>query len=106
MNLSEIGEFDLLKQYILPQSNLTKKNDNNDAAFVMDSGGESLIWTIDPLPTPIAWLLGIKDPKILGWYTAIINLSDIAANGGEPEGLLVSVELPEDTKLDFLSKIH
>lgn len=101
MKLSDIGEIKFLSQYIFPKMNLSKEDINNDCVSIPANSNNKLIWTIDPLPTPIAAYLGYKDPKILGWYTALINFSDIAANGGKPIGILVSVECPNNTEVDF-----
>lgn len=101
LKFSDIGEIALLADYILPELPLGDENINNDCVTIDRANEYELIWTIDPLPSPLAHMIGHKDPKILGWYTALINFSDIAANGGTPLGILVSVECPEDTELDF-----
>lgn len=61
---------------------------------------------MDPCPTPVAHLLGVCTPEVLGWYTALINLSDIAACGGTPKGLLVSLEMPGDTTVEFVKSFQ
>jgi len=103
MKLSEIGEYKLLQEYVMPLLKIPKDNIYDDCVYIKD---KNLIWTTDPTPTPIAWLLGIKKPEIFGWYTGLINLSDIAADGGKPIGLLVSVEIPEDYEVDYYMKFN
>jgi thiamin-phosphate kinase len=105
MKLSDIGEIDILKGYVLDSVDTEVGDYNNDCvSFAVDN--HTLLWSIDPCPTPVAAYIGYTDPEILGWYTAIINISDIAACGGKPEALLVSIEMPEQTELEFYSKFN
>lgn len=65
--------------------------------------GGVLTVTTDPCPLPAAHLLGFTDPYYYGWLLATINLSDLAASGCEPLGLVTSLELPSDMSLsDFV----
>lgn len=41
-------------------------------------------------------------PYQIGWFIVAINLSDIAAKGGSPYGLVLSFGLPKNTKEKFL----
>lgn len=103
MKLSDIGEYKLLQEYVMPLLKIPKDNLYDDCIYIKD---RNLLWTTDPTPTPVAWMLGIKKPEIFGWYTGLINLSDIAADGGRPIGLLVSVEIPEDYEVDYYMKFN
>lgn len=38
----------------------------------------------------------------MGWFLVAVNLSDIAAKGGSPLGILISLGLPRETTKDFL----
>jgi len=44
-------------------------------------------------------------PYLAGWYAAAVNLSDIAAMGGEPLALLAAVSLPREKEENFLLEI-
>jgi thiamine-monophosphate kinase len=44
-------------------------------------------------------------PEDIGWYAAAINLSDIAAMGGEPMGMLFALGLPRETDSDWLDEL-
>jgi len=105
MKISELGEIDLLSQFVLDKLSTNDSDYNNDCASIAFSG-ETLLWSIDPCPTPVAFNIGYTDPEILGWYTAIINISDIAACGGSPKGFLVSVELPDDTEVEYYQRFN
>jgi thiamine-monophosphate kinase len=45
-------------------------------------------------------------PQDLGWRCIAMNLSDIAATGGKPCWVLVSIGIPEDRGLDLLEGIY
>jgi thiamine-monophosphate kinase len=44
-------------------------------------------------------------PFQIGWFVIAINLSDIAAKGGEPLGVVLSLGLPRNTKEGFLKQL-
>jgi thiamine-monophosphate kinase len=50
--------------------------------------------TTDPCPHPVADLVGFSDYYYWGWLLGAINLSDLAAAGAQPIGLLTSLTLP------------
>lgn len=47
----------------------------------------------------------IMTPWQIGWFIVAINLSDIAAKGGRPLGLVLSLGLPRDTSDLFLEEL-
>lgn len=106
MKLSEIGEYELLLQNILPLLEQSNDNQYNDCTSLNLPNGEKLLWTIDPTPTTVASMVGYTDPYITGWYTGLISLSDIAADGGNPVGMLVSVEIDEDEEVSFYDRFN
>ena len=102
--LSAIGEIKLLKEVLLPDVKDTPGTKGDDCARVPFTGNGVMLWSIDPCPRPVADMLGLCTPEVWGWYTAVINLSDIAASGGKPSAMLTSLELPADTPVDFVRK--
>ncbi len=46
-----------------------------------------------------------EDPFLIGWMLATVNLSDLAAVGADPLGLLVSVNYPSNTEKTYISKL-
>lgn len=103
--VSDIGELRLLKDVLLPSVHQQPYSLGDDCARVELNTGR-VLWSVDPCPTPVAQLLGVCSPDVLGWYTALINLSDIAACGGTPKGLLVSLEMPDDTTIEFVTSFQ
>jgi thiamine monophosphate kinase len=101
LTVSDIGEIRLLKEVLLPHVAQGANILGDDCARLV-LGDRSLLWSMDPCPTPVAQLLGVCSPDVRGWYTALINLSDIAACGGTPKGILVSLEMPDNTPVSFV----
>jgi thiamine-monophosphate kinase len=44
-------------------------------------------------------------PWQMGWMSAAVNLSDIAAMGAEPTGLLMAIGMPLDTEIAFVEEL-
>lgn len=103
--IKDLGEIQLLTEVIQQYNSVPNGEIGDDCARIL-LNGHSLLWSIDPCPTPIVKWLGLLTPEIFGWYSVIINVSDIAACGGSPLGMLVSLELPEDTETDFVRKYY
>lgn len=47
----------------------------------------------------------MMSPWQIGWFIVAINLSDIAAKGGKPLGLVLSLGLPKNTSESFLREL-
>lgn len=102
LTVSDLGEIQLLKEIFIPDVTSHTDEVNDDCAHFQANG--NMLWSIDPCPTPMANWFGKATPEVWGCYTAIINLSDIAASGGTPVGMLVSLEIPDNTPVEFLKK--
>ncbi len=96
--LSEVGEKALIRDFIKPFF-----NGADDPAGVGDDcamvafGDEVALLSTDRVPSDLtAFKLGILDFHGLGDYLARLNLSDIAACGGQAVGLLLNLGLPND----------
>jgi thiamine-monophosphate kinase len=66
-----------------------------DDCAVMDFGEEYLLLTTDMI-SRATHIPDAATPWQIGWHAAAVNLSDIAAMGGEPVGLAVSLGVPRD----------
>jgi thiamine-monophosphate kinase len=78
----------------------------DDAAAIATPPGSVLVATIDPLPQPVVSLLDEPDPWVDGWYSMIINLSDLAAMGATPIGALLAIEAPPTYRLADLDRFY
>ena len=77
----------------------------DDCSIIPITQSTCLVATIDPCPYPMSWTLGYKDYYYLGWLLATINLSDIAAMGAKPVGILTSYILPNETTVQEFSRL-
>lgn len=66
-----------------------------DDAAVIELGGETLVLTHDTLVEGVHILEG-QDPADIAWKLVAVNLSDLAAKGAEPVGVLISHMLGAD----------
>jgi len=63
-----------------------------DDAAVLEFGGEALVMTHDMMVEGIHWMPG-QDPADIAWKLVAVNLSDLAAKGAEPMGVLLGYTL-------------
>lgn len=66
-----------------------------DDCAVLEVGGEALVLTHDMMVEGVHWLPG-QDPADIAWKLVAVNLSDLAAKGAEPIGVLLGYSLGED----------
>lgn len=103
-DLSKLGEFgliDRIARQIAARSEVVLGIGDDAAAFTPSPGRLSLI-TTDMLVEGIHFDLSFCDPLSLGRKALAVNLSDIAAMGGEPRYFLLSLAIPPTMTLDFV----
>lgn len=77
----------------------------SDDCAVLDLKGEDcLVITTDMLHRTTDFPAEMT-PWQMGWMSASVNLSDIAAMGAEPAGLLMAIGMPADTKIAFVEEL-
>src|SRR5512133_3910216 len=99
MQLSDLGELGLLDE--LERRGLAQRI--ADDAAQLDGGG---ILTQDALVEGVHFRLDWISWRELGWRAAAVNLSDLAASGAEPEGLLVTLAAPGTTELADVVELY
>jgi thiamine-monophosphate kinase len=99
MKLFDFGELRLLEE--LERRGLAKGI--VDDAALLDDG---LVVTQDALVEDVHFAVGDLSWRDLGFRAAAVNLSDLAASGAEPEGLLVSLALPVDTAVTSVVELY
>jgi thiamine-monophosphate kinase len=108
MKLSNIGEFGLIhavQKLSFQSSPDTMIGIGDDAAVLKIAPATVLLATTDMLIEGVHFDLTYTDFYSLGWKSAAVNLSDIAAMGGKPRFCLTSLALPAripvEAVLDF-----
>jgi len=96
--LGDIGELGLLAE--LERRGLAMRIEN-DAAVV-----DGLVVTQDALLEGVHFRLDWISWRDLGFRAAAVNLSDLAASGAEPSGLIVSFGAPSSTGLDDVIELY
>src|SRR5438094_8379386 len=99
MQLSELGELGLLAE--LERRGLALGIDHDAAQL---AGG--VIATQDALIEGVHFRLDWISWRDLGWRAAAVNLSDLAASGADPEGLLVPLAAPAETELHDILELY
>src|SRR5262245_29726904 len=72
----------------------------DDAAILAPPEGERLLLTTDSLVEGVHFSRKWMPPRYLGRKAVAVNASDIAAMGGEPLYLLLSLGVPRDSELE------
>ncbi len=76
----------------------------DDAAVLAVPDGR-VVATTDTLVHGPDFRLAWSSAFDLGWKSAAVNLSDIAAMGARPTALLVALAMPDDTRLSFVEEL-
>ncbi|MHB8102327.1 MAG: thiamine-phosphate kinase [Methanosarcina sp.] len=77
---------------------------SDDCAVIDLNGEDCLVVTTDMLHRTTDFPVEMT-PWQMGWMSAAVNLSDIAAMGAEPTGLLMAIGMPADTDIVFVEEL-
>lgn len=106
--VGQLGEKRLLQQVILPMINPGQNPHlaGDDCGIVGIGSGQIVCVSTDRVPWDLtAYHLKIMSEYDLGYYLAVLNISDIAAMGAKPTGLLLNIALPSDFPIKDLVQI-
>jgi thiamine-monophosphate kinase len=103
MDLSGLGEFGLISRIRaglgkLPEGVL---GIGDDCAVLPQKDGRDSLVTTDMLMEGVQFLREDASSYDLGWKSAAVNLSDIAAMGGTPDGTFLAFALPKGLDSDW-----
>ena len=114
MKVSSVGERGLISRlseiFKAPQGKMSGQKGiligaGSDDCAVLDLNGEDcLVVTTDMLHRTTDFPVEMT-PWQMGWMSAAVNLSDIAAMGAEPTGLLMAIGMPSDTEIAFVEEL-
>jgi len=108
MELREIGEFgliDRIRKWMTVTDPALLQGIGDDVA-VIEIRDKVLLATTDILIEGVHFDRSWIDPYRLGKKSLIVNLSDIAAMGGIPKYFLISLGLPKNLSLSFISSFY
>ena len=115
MKISEIGEFGLIARIA---ALIERKSDRRQPAWkklLIGTGDDSAAWetgygielaTTDILIEGVHFNLAYMDWRDVGWRSMAANLSDIAAMGGSPAYVLVSLALPGSSEVEQVTALY
>lgn len=101
--LREIGERDSVKLIRAVLDSASDIGEGDDCA-VLEFGDNYLLLTTDIVVEGRHFPRG-TDGHTVGWLVVAVNLSDIAAMGGKPLGVVVASALPKDKSAAFLKAV-
>jgi thiamine-monophosphate kinase len=103
MRLDETGELGLLAE--LERRGLARGIEH-DAALIDAAGFTGLVVTQDALVEGVHFRFDLLSWRDLGFRAAAVNISDLAASGGEPVALVVSLGLPGSAALEDVLELY
>ncbi len=109
MKFDEIGEFgfiESIKKECITTLKDVIKGIGDDCAVFGPSSGRVLLFTTDMLVEDIHFLKSKMSPYQLGWKSIAVNLSDIAAMGGRPLILLISLAIPAEMDVEIIQDLY
>jgi thiamine-monophosphate kinase len=107
-SLSDIGERALIAEVVRPIFNPdgVPVGVGDDCAALAVPAGSEVLASTDRVPADLtAFRLGILDYRGLGDYLGRLNLSDIAASGGRPLGLLFNAGVPGSMQVSDFAEV-
>ncbi len=95
--ISDVGEkriiSEIIKPLFNPEGDLCGIGD--DCAVISPPAGQYVCMSTDRVPADlISFKLGLIDYRGLGYYLAVLNISDVVAAGAEPVALLLNLAFP------------
>ncbi len=96
---------DLTKSFLRSPMQLNKVHETDAEIIELENSPFNLAITIDTISEEIKTGL-YSDPYQIGWMSVMVNMSDLAAVGASPLGIVISQILPKDISDDFLSKLQ
>ena len=109
MNVSELGEFGLIERLASALDDEAAADlivGIGDDAAAWRAGDQLLLATTDTLVEGVHFRPEFAPWADVGWKALAVNISDIAAMGGEPLFALVTLALPLETEISFADELY
>jgi thiamine-monophosphate kinase len=106
-SVGSVGEFALIDRLrrLVPTSGPGVTVGLGDDAAVLTFGGP-VVATCDIQVEGVHFTWALCAPADVGWRAVAVNLSDIAAMGGTPRFVLISLALPAHTSVDTVEEMY
>lgn len=109
MLIRDIGEFELIKRIsagLVCTGRPVIVGIGDDSAVLHPPEGKLQLVTTDMLVENVHFRLDTAKPFQIGWKSLAVNISDIAAMGGEPTYAFISIGLPRETTVEFVDELY
>jgi len=109
MKISEYGEFKLIEKIAkdaIYDSGRVVVGIGDDTAAERVTQGHLFLSTCDALVDGVHFFFDKISPRQLGRKSVAVNLSDIAAMGGRPTSILITLALPKNTNVDWVEELY
>jgi len=106
--VGHLGEKRILEEIILPRVNPGKDTHlaGDDCGILNVPDGSAICVSTDRVPWDLtAYKLNLMSEFDLGYYLAVLNISDIAAMGATPLALLLNLAVPSDFPVEKLRDV-
>lgn len=103
MNMNEKEILNFLRKTFNPQGNNGLIGD--DAALIQHHSGKKMLFTVDSLSENVHFKSN-DSPYLIGKKLASVSLSDIAAMGGVPKYILISLAVDKKTNMAWIKKMY
>lgn len=100
MKANEIGEIGIIRRI----SKILQSKYLGDDCAVLDMGGDYLVVTTDMLHRVTDFPREMTGEDI-GWMSVAVSLSDVAAMGAKPIGVVAAIGIPGDTDVEMIDGI-
>ncbi len=107
MKVSDIGEqrlIQLLSHEFTTDDPRVVEGIGDDTSVTLQDGERCLLTTTDVLVEGVHYSPSYTEPELLGRKAVSTSLSDIAAMGGRPTFLLLSLSIPPGTSMEYLPR--
>ncbi len=109
LNITKCNEIsfinNLIKGFKPPANRLNSPHDSDSEIIKLPGYNKLLAITTDTIFEELQMGL-YKDPFQIGWMSVTVNVSDLAAVGASPIGILITEGIPKSLKPKFIDKIQ
>jgi len=104
-----MDEFEAIEEIVStlgksPVASHVQLGPGDDAAITSSPTGFDTVSSIDTLSEGVHFPLG-SDPKLIGYRSFMVSVSDLAAMGADPSHAMVALTLPDDPEIEWIKRL-